>query len=60
MRKQGRLLFSKYRLKQLFKRYKSLASNECVNQLTPLLFNFKICKVKSTSRKFAQKRKEFA
>ena len=53
MRKLGRLLFSKYRLKQLFKRCKSLASYECANQLTPLVFNFKICKVKSTSRKFA-------
>ena len=53
MRKLGKLLFSKYRLKQLFKRYKSLASNECANQLTPLVCNFKICKVKSNSRKFA-------
>ena len=53
MRKLGKSLFSKYRLKQLFKRYKSLASNECANQLTPLVCNFKICKVKSNSRKFA-------
>ena len=53
MRKLGKLLFSKYILKQLFKRYKSLASNECANQLTPLVFNFKICNVKSTSKKFA-------
>ena len=53
MRKLGKLLFNKYRLKQLFKRYESLASNECANQLTSSVFNFKICNVKSTSRKFA-------
>ena len=59
MRNLGKLIFSKHRLKKLFKRFKSLASSECANQLTPLVFNFKTCKVKSTSRLFAQKRKEF-
>ena len=53
MRKLGKFLFSKYRLKQLFKRCKSLASYECANQLTPFVFNFKISKVKSACRKFA-------
>ena len=58
MRNLGKLFFSKHRLKELFKRYKSLASTECANQLTPFVFNFNTCEVKSTSRKFAQKRKE--